>query len=44
MTDSLAPEPLAGDAVLLLKVAGSGVRTIKTFGALGPVARITRIR
>jgi len=30
--------------LLLLKAAGSRVRTIKTFGAPGPVARITVIR
>ena len=33
-----------GTTKLLLKAAGSGVRTIKTFGAPGPVARITMIR
>src|SRR5690349_2602243 len=36
--------PLARDSLLLLKAAGSRVRTIKTFGAPGPVARITVIR
>jgi DNA-binding CsgD family transcriptional regulator len=33
-----------GDPSLLLKAAGSGVRTITTSGAPGPVARITVIR
>ena len=33
-----------GDPLVLLNAAGSRVRTIKTFGAPGPVARITVIR
>ena len=44
MISALGSGPLARDSLVLLKAAGSGVRTIKTFGAPGPVARITVIR
>ncbi len=45
MTSALAPDPLAwGIPCSCSRPRAPGVRTIKTFGAPGPVARITRIR
>jgi hypothetical protein len=44
MTSALAPARSLGDPLLLLKAAGSGVRTIKTFGAQVPSRGITVIR
>jgi hypothetical protein len=43
MTPALAHDHSPGDPLLLLKPRAPGV-TIKTFGAPGPVARITVIR
>jgi hypothetical protein len=44
MTSALAPDPLArGTPCSCSRPRAAGVRTIKTFGAPGPVARITVI-